>query len=198
MTNIAPYAFAFECGLIVLAAFLGWLFDHSPLQTVRVDGFYLGEWTMAVAWGLFAAIPPVLGLMSIERVPFASARQLVELVDTQIAPLFAGTTLLEFGLVSLAAGFAEELLFRGLLQHGLANWWGEPYGVLFGILVASAVFALGHSLSVAYWVLAFGMSVYLGVLFHWSDNLLAPVTTHAAYDFFALWYLLRHRRPPTV
>jgi len=33
----------------------------------------------------------------------------------------------------------------------------------------------------------------LGLLFFFTENLLAPIIAHAAYDFFALVYLVRIR-----
>jgi membrane protease YdiL (CAAX protease family) len=39
------------------------------------------------------------------------------------------------------------------------------------------------------------MGVYLGGLLLLTDNLLAPIATHAVYDFVALIYLTRSRPP---
>jgi len=120
----------------------------------------------------------------------------VKLVDEQVTPLFDGASVLEFALIALAAGVGEELLFRGLMQVLIAEWCGPPTGVVLAIGLTSVVFALLHALSPAYATLAFGMSVYLGLLQHYSGNILAPVVTHAAYDFAALWWLAR--REPMV
>jgi membrane protease YdiL (CAAX protease family) len=57
------------------------------------------------------------------------------------------------------------------------------------------LFGLAHPMSTTYVVLATVVGVYLGGLLLVTDNLLAPIVAHAAYDFVALVYLVRHRFP---
>jgi membrane protease YdiL (CAAX protease family) len=89
-------------------------------------------------------------------------------------------------LISLAAGVGEELLFRGLLQAAIADWL-HPWA---GLGIASLVFGLAHSITRTYAVLATLLGAYLGGLWLACDNLLAPMITHALYDFLALLYLI--------
>ena len=191
MFNIAPFAFAFECGLIVLAALLGWWCEHSPLAScARGDDAWLGN-LRACGLGVVAAVPPLVGLAWMTRTRSGPARRLVDLVDQQVVPMFDGASVVEFALIALAAGVGEELLFRGLMQALIVEWCGPPAGVAIAIGLTSLVFALLHALSPAYATLALAMSVYLGLLQHYSGNVLAPIVTHAAYDFVAIWYLVR-------
>ena len=74
-------------------------------------------------------------------------------------------------ILSLAAGFAEEMLFRGFLQP------------LWGILISSIIFAALHAVSKLYIAVAFLMSVIMGLLYTWTGNLAAPVVAHFVYDF---------------
>jgi membrane protease YdiL (CAAX protease family) len=89
-------------------------------------------------------------------------------------------------ILSLAAGVAEETLFRDAIQGGLA----ERVGPIFAILLASALFGASHMLTWTYGILAALIGVYLGVLYILTGNLLAPMITHALYDaVFLVWSL---------
>jgi membrane protease YdiL (CAAX protease family) len=93
--------------------------------------------------------------------------------------------------ISLLAGVAEEALFRGALQGGLTARLGSEAA----LGVAAVLFGLCHALNRAYALLATGMGLVLGLEFQGTGTLWAPALTHAAYDFFALLYLLRWTRP---
>jgi membrane protease YdiL (CAAX protease family) len=99
-----------------------------------------------------------------------------------IRPLFAPCTLLDLALLSLLAGFGEEVLFRGLIQGALTAWWGPGPA----LAAASLLFGLCHAVNGAYAVLATVMGGYLGWLFLASENLLVVIVAHALYDFIAL------------
>lgn len=114
-------------------------------------------------------------------------RRLVALVTEQIGPALAGCSVAELALLALAAGVSEEVLFRGVIQTGLA-------GVLpawLALIAASAAFGLVHFASRAYAAVAGVMGVYLGTLFLLQGSLLAPIVTHTLYDLVALLYVAR-------
>lgn len=140
-------------------------------------------------------MPPLAGVLAIERLSFPPLLRLRRLVEEHLVPLFAPLSLFELGAISLAAGFGEEVLFRGLVQGGLAAWIGPPQGVLAGLLIASLLFGACHWLTPTYAALATIMGVYLGGLYLWLDNLLAPLMAHAVYDFLALIHLTRRPNP---
>jgi membrane protease YdiL (CAAX protease family) len=96
----------------------------------------------------------------------------------------------ELFLLAGLAGFAEELLFRGVLQTGLArvipNVWA--------LLIASAAFGLAHFATSTYALLAGVMGLYLGTLLLFQGSLAAPIVTHTLYDLVALiWVAQRYR-----
>jgi hypothetical protein len=94
---------------------------------------------------------------------------------------------LQLALLAALAGIGEELLFRGVLQVGLARVLPDA-----GALVAaSALFGLVHFVSPAYVLLAGVVGLYLGGLFLFQGNLLVPIIAHALYDFVALIYVTR-------
>lgn len=172
-----------EAGLLLLAWALARWLDISPLHHFRlsVAGF---------AYGILATFPLLLGLAWMLGSTHSAARRLVSLVVEQMGPLLAPRTMLELGLLALVAGFSEEVLFRGVIQVGLTQRLSEGWS----LLGASALFGLVHFASRTYALLAGVMGLYLGGLFLMQGNLVAPMVTHAIYDFVALVYVARRSR----
>ncbi len=98
-------------------------------------------------------------------------------VRGEIKALFAQTPLIDICLISLWAGLAEELLFRGVIQ------------AKGGLIVASILFGLLHAVTPAYALLATVLGFYIGLLYHFFQSLLIPIQLHCIYDFGALIYL---------
>ncbi|MBN1910445.1 MAG: CPBP family intramembrane metalloprotease [Pirellulales bacterium] len=180
-------AVLFEGALAVVAVGLGWLFGHAPGSTFRPDWAGLG-------WGIVATGPLLVGLWGIVRTPWEPLRQIVRVVDETLAPMFRDAGLADLAAIAVVAGVGEEMLFRGLIQGGLAVWIGGPEGVWIGLAAGSVIFGLFHPITRAYAVMAGLIGLYLGWLWIISGNLLVPITTHAVYDFAALVYLIRYRR----
>jgi hypothetical protein len=57
--------------------------------------------------------------------------------------------------------------------------------------IAALLFGVAHWLTMSYAVFATLIGVYLGILFLFTENLLAPIVTHALYDVVALSVLVR-------
>ena len=86
----------------------------------------------------------------------------------------------------------EEVFFRSVIQGGLAR----HIGTIPGLAVASVIFGIFHLVNKTYALIATLIGAYLGILWIVIGNLLAPIATHAVYDFVALAYFLRaHVRP---
>ncbi|MFV1966117.1 MAG: lysostaphin resistance A-like protein [Pirellulaceae bacterium] len=190
-------AVGFEVALGVLALVIGWWIGHAPFGAVRLDD-PLFQHAVAVAWGVVGAMPMLAAMWLLDRYPIGPLRDLRRLVDVHLVPLFAPLSVVQMLVVSLAAGVGEELLFRGLLQEGLAHWIGPPLGVAVGLLVASLMFGLCHLMTATYGVLATLVGLYLGLLLLLTDHLLAPITAHAVYDAVALVYLVKYGGRPVL
>ena len=87
------------------------------------------------------------------------------------------------------------MLFRGVLQEEFAGWVHGSQGVVFGLLLASLLFGLLHCITPSYAPFAGLTGLYLGGLWLATHNLLVPIAAHGVYDFLALVYLTRVRRP---
>ena len=182
-------ALAFELSLGGLGLVLGWWFGRWPALLTATGAGPLFWRDMGL--GLLATLPLLAGLIVIQRHPAGILRQLQRTVQEEVVPLFHGTSAAGLFAISAAAGVGEELLFRGFLQSAVADGWGPLGGAWIGLVVASFVFGICHSLCAAYAVVATAIGLVLGVLYLATGSLVAPITTHVAYDFLALLYLLR-------
>lgn len=176
----------FEGGLGLLAWGIGQLTRQPVLAHFR--------WDPADALiGLGASLPLLVLFVAAVHWPVGPLRRIRRFVDEVIRPLFASCSAAELALLALAAGVGEEMLFRGLIQGALVHWLGAGLGVA----GASLLFGTMHPITPAYVLLAGLMGAFLGWLWLATDNLLAPITTHAVYDWIALLYLVRRPAAPS-
>jgi membrane protease YdiL (CAAX protease family) len=126
-----------------------------------------------------ASLPLVLFAFSLskkaEKIPLLGS--LRKTMIFEIRGIFTHARLIDLIIISMLAGFAEEMLFRGVLQ------------VKFGIFFASILFGLMHAVTPAYLVITIIMGFYLGMLFNVFESLLVPIQLHVLYDLAALIHL---------
>ncbi len=89
--------------------------------------------------------------------------------------------------MAVVAGIAEEFLFRGVIQSWISGF--APLAV--ALIASNIIFGLLHMRTVLYAVIAGLVGVYLGVVYIYTDSLLAPIITHGLYDYVALVYTKR-------
>lgn len=172
-------AVVFEAALIPLALLLA---IPLGLQPWKAFGASPGLVFVAVA----GTVPLLAALAVSARVGAAWFEDVEALVRPLIESVFRGRGVAGVVIVSALAGVGEELLFRGVIQTGMA----ASFGAWAGLVVASVLFGMMHALSRAYFVLATAMGLYLGVLYQATDNLLLPAIVHGLYDAIAIGYLL--------
>ena len=171
--SIVLMALLVEGGATILALALARYFKIGifPLS-VNVAGDILA--------GTAAALPPFLFFMfsvSEKAAKLPLIGPLRQKVITEIKDIFDNMNLADLVVISLFAGIGEEMLFRGVLQAH------------FGIIIASIVFGLMHSVSVAYVIVTIIMGLYIGIIFESGGSLLVPMQLHFIYDLAALVYL---------
>jgi len=180
-------AAGFEGGLALLALAVGWLLGVRPLETAH--------WSVAnVLWGLAAAVPLLAVFVPLLHLPFGPFIEIVGILRQRLLPMFFDASLLDMALVGLLAGIGEEVLFRGLVQGGVAQLLPGTLGTVLAWLLAGALFGALHWLNGWYAALASLIGLYLGGLWLWTGNLLAPIACHAVYDFLVLAYMVRRWR----
>lgn len=97
--------------------------------------------------------------------------------------VFRNRSIFHIFILALLIAFAEELLFRGVIQTH------------FGIVPASILFALIHfryMSKVILFIITVSLSFFLGWLYLITGNLLVPIFTHFLIDF-VLGTILRFR-----
>lgn len=148
--------------LRLLSAGAVWYFLSGVLEKPRV-----GRWKTSV-WGLL----PVLAVACALAVPVICGNW----------NLPEGETRFVFALASLAVGFREELVYRGVLQTLLE----KKLGLRWAIVITTAVFAVYHYgaqpwtwFTVSQYI-AFG--VIFGLLYARTRSLWLVVSLHTLYD----------------
>lgn len=189
--GLVGWGVAVELSLAALAVGLGALVGFSPLGNIDLSRDALSDHLAAVFWGMVATVPMLSMLMLVENLPVRCVRRLRHFVHRHIVPVFARESIGGLAVISAAAGVGEELLFRGLVQAGLAAWINGRHGTWIAVATASLAFGLAHCLTRSYVVLASIIGAYLGWLFWFSGHLLVPIVAHGLYDFVALVYLVK-------
>jgi membrane protease YdiL (CAAX protease family) len=172
-SKLLGLAFLVEGTAFILALVLArlWSIPLFPLTEHLFRDILIGIAGAVLPFALFVISLSEKG----ETIPII--RSLRKTITGDLRALFASTTLIDICLISLIAGLAEELLFRGVIQ---AKW---------GILAASILFGLLHSVTPAYILFATAIGLYIGLLYHVFQSLLIPIQLHCIYDFGALVYL---------
>ena len=171
-------AMLFETGLGFMGVLIAWAAGVNLAGRLSVS-------QVAVLRGLLASLPMIVLLVACYESRWQPLVRVRREVEQVVQEMFAGCRWVEFALVSLAAGIGEEILFRGVLQP-LAIQWTVPW---IGVVVVALLFGLAHALTPAYFLAATVIGVYFGWLALAYNDLIAPIVTHAFYDFFALSFI---------
>jgi membrane protease YdiL (CAAX protease family) len=189
--NILLLAVLVEGGLLLPAlglAYLCGMYDQSqPLTSIDST-----TWKSAITWGILGMVPLLLYLAVYIFRPPKLLQPMKDFVDQQLKPLFSKCSLFALAVISLLAGFCEEILFRWSLQGGISSWSGSLW---LGLAIASLLFGLCHWVNFAYGVTTTIVGLYLGLLMNWSGTWLAPAIAHAVFDFVALVFITRSNIP---
>jgi hypothetical protein len=181
MFNFASYP---RYKLLILTCLVEGIVLVAALIIARYYGLKLVPFTQnvfrdIVIGTLGAVVPLVLFMLLLSKkadgIPLLGS--LRSLIINDIKAIFSKAKLPDLCIISVFAGLAEELLFRGVIQ------------VKLGIIGASIIFGLLHFLTPAYFIIATLMGFYLGFLFQYYDSLLIPIQLHFIYDLGALIYL---------
>jgi membrane protease YdiL (CAAX protease family) len=165
-------------GLVALG--LGWLLG---IPWWRHIDFSLTAFAVGVVVSL-----PMMSLFGIcVRWPLGPLAKIKQFAQDVVRPMFIHSGAWELAIISATAGLGEELLFRGVLQTALSEWFGR----WIGLAMASLLFGMMHPITVAYVILACLLGVYLGWIWMTSGNLLIVIVAHAIYDFLALLFVTR-------
>ncbi|WOI53413.1 CPBP family intramembrane glutamic endopeptidase [Parvularcula sp. LCG005] len=181
---------ALAVALVGQFAFIGVaLFIHDVTEVDLVGA--LGFVPLDLLWGLLGATALIgLALMLRRALPGVS-RDLDKLIDDMLNQAGLSLTPLTILILSAAAGFAEELLFRGALQ----GWLMGHLPVAAAIALPTLLFAALHLYSVTYMLIILPVGLALGLLYWATGSLWGVIIAHTLYDVFAFSFARwRHSR----
>ncbi|HMP78610.1 MAG TPA: CPBP family intramembrane metalloprotease [Pirellulaceae bacterium] len=179
---------AAEAGLVLVAILLyvlGVRNPHHPMLGTWTDG----QWLAVLLWGIGGVVPIVLLLFALDRLPGKLFERMRRDTCDWVKSMFSHLSLFQMAIIALLAGICEELLFRWVLQDGLAYRLGGDFGWLISWIAVSLLFGLAHFMNATYFAVASVIGFWLGGLMIWSNTWWAPAIAHALYDFVALCYL---------
>ena len=168
---------AFELVLAAVGVAVGKALGLSALGA----GFDLSPASLAA--GLLWTLPPLAFVGGIRILDLKSLKEIEKITEEFARRLFLGRPNAQLALFCFAAGFGEELLFRGVLHQNLELLFGfMPAAITVGI-----AFGLAHNLTPTYFIIS-ALSSCLFSLMFWASgsNIVVPVVAHATYDFIAL------------
>jgi len=128
---------------------------------------------LAASWLILAGLSFALGLSR------ASQLEETKKMVGVIAPR-NWVALLSFFALSTAAGFIEEIVFRGYLQRQFAAW---TKNTSLGLVISALCFGLSHGYEgIRRMVLIAIFGCMFGLLAHFRKNLRPGMMAHAAFD----------------
>ena len=141
-----------------------------------------------VEWNANAHFPGFLKGLETE------ARELEERAQelTRYLTQFSSPTRFLVGLLVIAVvpAIAEELVFRGVVQRNLVQWFGSRH---VGVWLAAAIFSAIHFQFFGF-IPRFILGLLLGYLYEWSGNILVPMAAHFTQNAFQLVLLYAQQR----
>ena len=175
----------FEAALIPLAILLGWIGSINPFSNI----FFTET---ALANGVIGTIPLILIFLAFEQIQAKSVGNIRRLLLETLGPGLLDRHWTDLLILALIAGIAEELLFRGVIQPWIEQFWG----VTAGLVISNCMFGLVHAVTPLYALLAGLVGIYLGLSLNYGTekNLLVPIIIHGLYDFLAFFALIRMYR----
>lgn len=172
--------------LVVIVFGLGWSWQELGMQRLNAD-FITALCLGAAVLLVVAFYAQVFYIRYLSR----SDEGLAHVRKSMTGPLLLlPRTLRErslWVLVSLTAGFCEELLYRGFLPAYLSHIF-PGMALWLAIVVAAVLFGIGHLYQKLSGVLGTGLiGLVFGLLYLFTGSLLLPMIVHALFDLRLLF-----------
>jgi len=200
-------------GLLLFVGFAGAALALVALLGYRWADYFMprrpvaGVWLLAAAAIILASIPAMSVLVSWNaKAHFPAflhdlelqARELEDRAQvlTKFLTRFNSTTRFLVGVLVIAVvpAISEELVFRGVIQRNLVQWFGSRHA---GVWLAAAIFSAIHFQFFGF-VPRFVLGLILGYLYEWSGNILVPMVAHFTQNAFQLLLLYVQQRDWTA
>jgi uncharacterized protein len=168
-------------------------------SSLLLSFFYTGDWLGYFSFGhstgsksvvlviliMVAALPFVNFLTDINQrieIPFSGVEQYLRQLEEQTEKLMMtliradhiGALLVNLFMIALIPAVGEELVFRGLVQRHLTEWFRNAH---VAIIVASAIFSLVH-FQVYSFLPRFFLGLLLGYTYYYGKSIWYPIIAH--------------------
>lgn len=171
---------------------LSWLYSGSVWQWTRLN--CLPTWQTAILYlAGFALLVPCIPLLTafntrlIEYLPFETIRWLQALeepsnrmIETLLHDNLPGQFMRNILLLALVPALGEEILFRGIIQRHLSQWWRKTF---LAVIVTAFLFSTVHLQFYGFlprlilgfilgYAMEHGKSLWMPIVLHFINNLL--------------------------
>ncbi|MHC4446218.1 MAG: CPBP family intramembrane glutamic endopeptidase [Planctomycetota bacterium] len=164
-----------------------WLADHRPLGDLGFGA--AGPWRLLACVLVAAAGAAALSVHYVLAVRTRQGRERAQQALEKAAPILPQTRveLGHFAVVSLTAGFCEEVLYRGFLIWYAVQWTGPTFaGWSLAVVISSLVFGIGHLYQgVRGAAQVFLFALLLGALYAVGGSLWVVIALHAYVDLIS-------------
>lgn len=191
--SIFRFACGFELGIGLVGAALGFLLGPDVWIYLFRGGPSVFEIGAEVAVGVLAAVPTVLAVWLLMKLPLESVQELKRFGEQPAMQRLLRLDHARLLLLSLCSGVGEEIAFRGwlfpwLLEFSKSFTAGDRFlhadllPLFLAIAVSSVIFGVVHPHTRLYMVVTALIGVYYAGLLVVSNSLLIPVFAHAAHN----------------
>lgn len=132
--------------------------------------------------GLILGNVPVQLIIALSGVILGFTEYLILRPQPLISSFTLETVLIASVILVISTGFAEELLFRGILQRNAENVVGNLFGLLYASLLFTALHVGWHSSLDLLFV--FGVAMFYGYAFQKTRSLLGVTLSHGVSNTF--------------
>lgn len=136
--------------------------------------------------GLGVGLILFAGFLASERVTWKPLLEIRTFVKQGLRDALRKSSFAHFFVVGFSAGVCEEYFFRGVLEPRI------------GFMTSNVIFALFHSLTLLYFVLAFFIGGIMSLLVGSTGSLWSAIVAHAVYDMAVLYKLASECRREQV
>ncbi len=119
---VCSVAVLFECLLGFVGLAIIWLIGLHQRHAFMGN---LADNLWAFITGVAASAPMILAAFLLLASSWGPLKRVRLFVLRHVVPWFRAASVTDLALVAWSAGWGEELLFRGAIQTGLADWWGD-------------------------------------------------------------------------
>lgn len=191
--SLFRFACGFELGIGLIGAILGFLLGPDVRDYLLREDATASSVGVEVLVGSLAAIPTVLAVWLLMKLPGESVQELKRFGDQPAVQRLLRLDYTRLLLLSLCSGIGEEIAFRGWLFPWLLGFSktftaGESFlnadlgPLILAVAVSSIIFGVVHPHTRLYMIVTAMIGVYYAGLLITTDSLLIPMIAHAAHN----------------